>query len=166
MRKFDGSVSCPGLYGGLYGQNLPYKFKNSYGDFWNHDFEKSHRSTGPRSDLRPDLWSWTNSGLDSTFGNVETGSFWVTTRGASANEQYRKDVCTFAQYSCVYICPGVHGRRVHTRVQYSCSLKIHKSIAGTKLFSMYSCIRVADMHTTAVVLPLGTKFSTWYAVPR
>ena len=28
MCKFDGSVSCPGLYGGLYGQNLPYKFKN------------------------------------------------------------------------------------------------------------------------------------------
>jgi hypothetical protein len=28
MCKFDGTVSCPGLYGGLYGQNLPYKFKN------------------------------------------------------------------------------------------------------------------------------------------
>ena len=26
-RIFDGSVSCPGLYGGLYGQNLPYKLK-------------------------------------------------------------------------------------------------------------------------------------------
>jgi hypothetical protein len=83
-RIFDGSVSCPGLYGGLYeyGQNLPYKFKNSYGDFWNRNFEKSHRTTGPRSDLRPDLWSWANSGLDSTFGNVETESFWVKTRGA------------------------------------------------------------------------------------
>jgi hypothetical protein len=23
----------PGMYGGLYGQNLPYKFKKSYGDF-------------------------------------------------------------------------------------------------------------------------------------
>ena len=23
----------PGLCGGLYGQNLPYKFENSYGDF-------------------------------------------------------------------------------------------------------------------------------------
>ena len=47
---------CPGLYGGLYGQNLPYKFKKSYGDFQNRNFEKSHRtrSTGPRSDLRPD----------------------------------------------------------------------------------------------------------------
>ena len=32
----------PGLYGGLYGQNLPYKFKNSYGDFQNRNFEKSH----------------------------------------------------------------------------------------------------------------------------
>jgi hypothetical protein len=30
--KFGGSVSCLGLYGGLYGQNLPYKFKNSYAD--------------------------------------------------------------------------------------------------------------------------------------
>jgi hypothetical protein len=27
---FDHSVSFPGLYGGLYGQNLPYKFKKSY----------------------------------------------------------------------------------------------------------------------------------------
>ena len=32
----------PGLYGGLYGQNLPHKFKNSYGDFQNRNFEKSH----------------------------------------------------------------------------------------------------------------------------
>ena len=32
-RIFDDSVSYPRLYGGLYGQNLPYKFKNSYGDF-------------------------------------------------------------------------------------------------------------------------------------
>ena len=29
----------PGLYGGLYGQNLPYKFKNSYGDFQNRNIE-------------------------------------------------------------------------------------------------------------------------------
>jgi hypothetical protein len=28
-------IFSPGLYGGLYGQNLPYKFKNSYGDFQN-----------------------------------------------------------------------------------------------------------------------------------
>ena len=48
MCKFDGSVSCPGLYGGLYGQNLPYKFKKSYGDFRSRNFEKSHRTTGPR----------------------------------------------------------------------------------------------------------------------
>ena len=54
IRIFDGSVSCLGLYGGLYGQNLPYKFKNSYGDFRDRNFEKSHRTTGPRSDLRPD----------------------------------------------------------------------------------------------------------------
>jgi hypothetical protein len=47
-------VSCPGLYGGLYGQNLPYKFKKLYGDFRNRNFEKSHRTTGLRSDLRPD----------------------------------------------------------------------------------------------------------------
>jgi hypothetical protein len=60
-RIVDGNVSFPGLYGGLYGQNLPYKFKQSYGDFRNRNFKKSHRtrsrSTGPRSDLRPDLWS-------------------------------------------------------------------------------------------------------------
>ena len=55
MCKFDGNVSWPGLYGGLYGQNLPYRFKKSYGDFQNRNFEKSHRTTGPRSDLRPDL---------------------------------------------------------------------------------------------------------------
>jgi hypothetical protein len=50
---FGDSVSCPGLYGGLYGQNLPYKFKKSYGELQSHKFEKSHRTTGPRSDLRP-----------------------------------------------------------------------------------------------------------------
>jgi len=32
----------PGLYGGLYGQDLPYKFKNSYGNFQNHNSEKNH----------------------------------------------------------------------------------------------------------------------------
>jgi hypothetical protein len=32
-------------YGGLCGQNLPYKFKKSYGDFQNRNFEKSHRTT-------------------------------------------------------------------------------------------------------------------------
>ena len=42
-------------YGELYGQNLPYKFKKSYGDFQNRNFEKSHRTIGPRSDLRPNL---------------------------------------------------------------------------------------------------------------
>ena len=47
-------IFSPGMYGGLYGQNLPYKFKKSYGDFQNRNFEKSHRTTGPRSDLRPD----------------------------------------------------------------------------------------------------------------
>jgi hypothetical protein len=53
-RIFGDSVSCLGLYGGLYGQNLPYKFKKSYGDFRNRNFEKSYRTTGPRSDMRPD----------------------------------------------------------------------------------------------------------------
>ena len=40
-------IFSPGMYGGLYGQNLPYKFKKSYGDFQNCNFEKSHRTTGP-----------------------------------------------------------------------------------------------------------------------
>ena len=81
---FWGQCVMPGVVciGGLYGQNLPYKFKKSYGDFQDHNLENSHRTTGPWSDLRPDSWSLANSGLDSTFGNVETGSFWVTTRGA------------------------------------------------------------------------------------
>jgi hypothetical protein len=51
-------------------QNLPYEFKNSYSDLQNRNFEKSHRTTstctGPPSDLRPDTWSWANSGLDTT----------------------------------------------------------------------------------------------------
>ena len=55
IRSFGGSVSCPELYGMLYRQNLPYKFKKSYGDFLNRNFKNSHRTTGPRSDLRPDL---------------------------------------------------------------------------------------------------------------
>ena len=55
IRIFDHSVPFLGLYdSGLYGQNLPYKFKNSYGDLRNRNFEKSHRTTGPRSDLKPD----------------------------------------------------------------------------------------------------------------
>ena len=41
-RKREVLIFSPGLYGGLYGHNLPYKFKNSYGDFRNRDFEKSH----------------------------------------------------------------------------------------------------------------------------
>ena len=53
IRISDGNVSCPGLYGGLHGLNLPYKFKELYGDFQNRDFEKSHRTTGPQLDLRP-----------------------------------------------------------------------------------------------------------------
>ena len=52
---FDGNVSCPGLYGGLYGHNLPYKFKKLYGDLRNRNFKKSHRTSSPQSDLRPDL---------------------------------------------------------------------------------------------------------------
>jgi hypothetical protein len=63
----------PGLYGGLYGQNLPYEFKKPYGGFQDRHFEKSNRTTGPLSNLRPDSWSWANSGLDTTsriFGNL------------------------------------------------------------------------------------------------
>ena len=44
LRWFHGELNFPGLYGGLYGQNLPYKFKNSYGDFQNRNFETSHRT--------------------------------------------------------------------------------------------------------------------------
>jgi hypothetical protein len=72
IRIFENSVSCPGLYDGLYGQNLPYKFKNLYCDFWNRNFEKSHRTSGPRSDLILDPSFWENSVLETTFGNNET----------------------------------------------------------------------------------------------
>ena len=68
IRIFGDNGSFPGSYGGLYRQNLPYKFKNSYGDLQNHNFEKIHRTTGPRSDLIPDSWSCANSGLKTTFG--------------------------------------------------------------------------------------------------
>ena len=70
------------MYGGLYGKNLPYKFKNSCGVFQNHNFEKSYRTTGPRSDLSPVSWSLANSVLETTFGIIETEKFWVDTRGA------------------------------------------------------------------------------------
>ena len=33
FEKKGGADFFPGLYGGLYGQNLPYTFKKSYGDF-------------------------------------------------------------------------------------------------------------------------------------
>jgi hypothetical protein len=88
----DDNVSSRGLYGGLYGQNLPYKCKNSHGDFRNRNFEKSHRNTGPscRSDLRPDSWFRANSDLDPSFAYIETESFWVTIRaqGCRAHGQY------------------------------------------------------------------------------
>ena len=38
LRIFDHSVSFPRLFGGLYGQNLPYKFKKSRGDSRNFSF--------------------------------------------------------------------------------------------------------------------------------
>ena len=40
-RKRGGADFFPSLYGGLYGQNLPYKFKKSYGDFQNRS-SKNH----------------------------------------------------------------------------------------------------------------------------
>jgi hypothetical protein len=82
MRIFGDNESFPGLYGGLYRQNLPYKSKKLYGGFQNRNFEKPHRTTGPRSDLKPDSWPWAKTGLDSSFGNIETESFRATTRGA------------------------------------------------------------------------------------
>ena len=39
-RIFADNVPFPGLYGGLYGENLPYKFKKLYGDFQNRKSEK------------------------------------------------------------------------------------------------------------------------------
>jgi hypothetical protein len=39
-KKLGVLIFSPGLYGGLYGQNLPYKFKKSYGDFHERNFEK------------------------------------------------------------------------------------------------------------------------------
>jgi hypothetical protein len=47
-------ILSPGLYGGLYGQNLPYKFKKSYADFRNRNFEKSQsgfKRAGRHSEL-------------------------------------------------------------------------------------------------------------------
>jgi hypothetical protein len=57
-----GILSPRGLHGGLYGQNLPYKFKNSYGDFRYRNFEKSHRT------------NW--SPVRSETGFVILGKFW------------------------------------------------------------------------------------------
>jgi hypothetical protein len=52
MSKRGVLIFFPGLYGGLYGQNLPYKFKKSYGDLQNRNFEKSHRTTAYWSPVR------------------------------------------------------------------------------------------------------------------
>ena len=41
-RIFVDNVPFPGLYGGLYGENLPYKFKNLDGDFLNRKSEKTY----------------------------------------------------------------------------------------------------------------------------
>jgi hypothetical protein len=48
-------------------------FKILYGDFQDRHIEKLHRTTGPGSYLRPDLSSFANSGLETTFGIIETG---------------------------------------------------------------------------------------------
>ena len=58
-RKRGGADISPGLYGGLYGQNLPYKFKKSYSSIVISRIatSKNHIEllrTGPRSDLRLD----------------------------------------------------------------------------------------------------------------
>ena len=39
---FVDNVPFPGLYGGLYGENLPYKFKKLDGDFLNRKSEKTY----------------------------------------------------------------------------------------------------------------------------
>jgi len=49
--------------------------KKSYGDSQNRNFEKSHRTTGPQSDLRADSWSCANSGIDTTSRIFENGFF-------------------------------------------------------------------------------------------
>jgi hypothetical protein len=69
-------------------ENLPYKFKNSYGDLRNRNFEKLHRTTGPRSDLRPDSWFWANSGLETTSRIFESEFSGVATRASQAKAQY------------------------------------------------------------------------------
>ena len=53
--------SCPGLYGGLYRQNLPYKFKNSYSGFRNHNFKIHIELLAP---------------VRSETGSVILGKFW------------------------------------------------------------------------------------------
>ena len=47
--------------------------KHLYSDFRYRNFEKSHRTTGPPSDLRPDSWSWANSDLETTSRIYENG---------------------------------------------------------------------------------------------
>ena len=85
---FGHNVSFPVLYGGLYmymyGQNLPYKFKNLYGPYMYWSPVRSE--TGfvilikfwSRNDLRPCLRNTCNRNLNKL----------VDTRGASANGQY------------------------------------------------------------------------------
>ena len=89
-QAFWGQWVIPGLvwHGGLYGQNLPCKFKKSYGDFQNRNLEKAHSTTGPRSDLIPDSWSWANSGLNTTSRIFGTENFGVATRANSAKAQH------------------------------------------------------------------------------
>ena len=83
-------------------QNLPYEFKNSYSDLQNRNFEKSHRTTstctGPPSDLRPDTWSWANSGLDTT-SRIFENEFFGDDQG-----ELSKDTVLEYGYSRVRFC--------------------------------------------------------------
>ena len=53
FEKKEVQIFFPDLYGGLYGQNLPYKFKKSYGDFQNRNFEKPIELLVPGQ-----IWDW------------------------------------------------------------------------------------------------------------
>ena len=71
--------------------------KKSYGDFQNRNFEKSHRTTGPRSDLRPDSWSWANSGLDPTSRIFENESFLADDQGVQTTRIKRRHSTKFSR---------------------------------------------------------------------
>ena len=97
----------------IFAETMTTQSRWKYDDFQNRNSEKSHRATGARSDLRPDWWSWANSGLETSFGIIETEIFWLDTMGALTKKQSTIIYVTFKLYAFVFVYPGIFKNNIY-----------------------------------------------------